>query len=104
MKKEVYEHVIDELVTEVKQSMPSLPVTLKEHFGKPGGIALGAVGGTGGAFIGTHLGIAGFFGAISGMLPLMIGLGTIGYLVGQNIGEQVERTTDQDCDPCSDES
>lgn len=54
------------------------------------GIVTGGVGAMVGAEIGSHMGIVGYGHGMNGSTPFAIGCGSVGYIVGSEIGKQID--------------
>ena len=104
MQSEVIGPVVEALLKDCQKALPKVPDNLKARYGREGGLAGGAALGVAGGMAGVHLGIAGFFGAITGLLPVAIAAAVIGYLGGSKLGATLLKghASDSD-DPCAEE-
>lgn len=72
MTRQVIDQAIDEMIEARRASFPVPPAKLTENYRREFGVAGGTLGGLLGAVAGSHIGIAGAFGAIAGGLPLAV--------------------------------
>lgn len=88
VQQEIIERVVRDVV-KTRSHMSNVPSTLKSDFRMPFGVTGGAVSGVGGALVGAHFGLAGFFGAIPATWPLAIAAVVIGGLASSKLGERI---------------
>lgn len=91
--------VLDEPLDFAEPTTGHLAGTKKTTGAVVGSTFLGTVG----AMIGTHIGVAGAFGAVSGLWPLLLVGAVFGGVAGHVIGGRVSNQEDRELDAMSDE-